>query len=308
VKTKIIVNPAAGRGRCAHLWPGIRDQLAAALGPLDIALTEAAGHEAGLAREAVAAGADHIVVGGGDGTLNGALNGALADAGTSRPELTFSPVPAGTANELARELGFHADVGAAVRAAASGQPRRLDLLECQCRDPRGEPVRRFGYLAISWGAAAEISHRTSTSRLLKRLGGELSYFMVTLIVTLTYQHRRGRLQVDDSRWDDLVHYTGLICNTPVLGGGMRLAPGADATDGIADLVLFGEISRWDILLQKPSWLFEGRHLEHDRIDLIRGREFQVDGIDDVWVDADGETIGQLPLQVRVLPQAFRVLC
>lgn len=308
MEAKIIVNPAAGRGRCARLWPEIREKLTTALGAVDISLTEEAGHEAELAREAVAAGLRHIVVVGGDGTLNGALNGVMTDRreDDNEPAPVFSPVPAGTANELARELGFHGDVDAAVRAAVSGQRRHLDLLECTCASPDSGEVRRFGYLSISWGAAAEISHRTNTSRYLKRLGGELSYFMVTLIVTLTYQHRTGQLRVDENRWNELVHYTGLICNTPVLGGGMRIAPGADATDGVADLVLFGDISRWDILLQKPSWLFEGRHLEHDAIDLIRGREFSIEGPQGVWVDADGETIGQLPLQVRVRPGAFAV--
>lgn len=308
VRTKVIVNPAAGRGGCARLWPGIEARLERQLNGFDVAMTARPGDEIGLARDALQQGYDHFVAVGGDGTVNGVLNGVMADGALANPATVLSVVPAGTANELARELGFHADIDGAIAAAGGGRLRTMDLLAADCAGLDGTPVRHYGYLAISWGGAAEISHRTSTSRYLKKLGGRFSYYMVTLIVTLTYPNQTCRLAVDDGAPDDVLHYSGLICNTAVLGGGMRLAPGADSADGIADLVLFRDIPRREMLLQKPSWLFEGHHIEHDKVDLIRGRHFAVTGPAEELIDADGETIGRLPLEVRVLPQALRVTC
>ena len=68
-----------------------------------------------------------------------------------------------------------------------------------------------------------------------------------------------------------------------------------------------DIARRDIILQKPSWLFEGHHIEHPKIDLLRGRDFAVTGSSEALVDADGETIGRLPLTVTTLKQALPVI-
>ena len=307
-KSKIIVNPAAGRGNCGRMWPEVATKLRRVIADADISFTQAAGDEIALARDALRRGYNHFVAVGGDGTFNGILNGVLKAGNGDQPPVTLSPVPAGTANELARELGYHDDVNGAVEAIAGQRVRILDLLEAKCTSLDGEPITHYGNLAISWGAAAEISYRTSTSRYLKKLGGRFSYYAVTLIVTLSYPNHRCRLDIDGRVDDGVVHYTGLICNTEVMGGGMKLAPNADPEDGIADLVLFRDIHRRDILLQKPSWLFEGHHVEHEKIDMMRGRTFRVDGAKDSLIDADGETIGRLPLAVRVLPRSMSVTC
>jgi diacylglycerol kinase (ATP) len=297
---QIIVNPAAGQGACGRNWPAAEAKLRKAFPQARIAFTETPGQERALSRAAMADGATHFIAVGGDGTVNGVLNGMLGEDGrVANPSAVLSPVPAGTANELARELGFHGDVDGAVRAAAGRRRLDLDLLHAECAGFDGGQVSHGAFLAVSWGAAAEISYRTSTSRYMKKLGGRFSYYAVTLIVTLTYPTREMALTIDDAPAQSLLQYTGMICNTEVTGGGMKLAPGADTRDGIADLLLFRDIPRKDILLQKPSWLFEGHHVEHEKIDLIQGRRFAVEGPADCLVDADGETIGRLPLKTEV---------
>jgi diacylglycerol kinase family enzyme len=54
-------------------------------------------------------------------------------------------------------------------------------------------------------------------------------------------------------------------------------------------------------------LFEGHHIEHPEIDYTPGREFSVTGSPEARVDADGETIGYLPLRVETLKQALWVI-
>ena len=300
MSTVVIFNPAAGRGRAAKRWPEIEAKLNSALASFSVRRTTEPGEERALAAAALDDGATHIIAIGGDGTVNGVAN-AILEHGNG---VALSTVPAGTANELARYLGVHDDIDAAVAAIAGGASRRIDVIETDCRGMQGGDVRHRAFLAISWGSAAEISYRTSTSRFLKKLGGQFSYYAVTLIVTLTYQNLTGDVRIDDEERNGLVHYTGMICNTEYMGGGMRLAPGADPTDGTANLLLFKNIPRKDILLQKPSWLFEGHHLEHPEVELVPGRDFAVNGPATALVDADGETIGRLPLTARVLPQAL----
>lgn len=306
MSTAVIVNPAAGRGRAGRLWPEIESKLRVGLGEINIHRTTFAGEERALAREALSAGARHVIAIGGDGTVNGVANALVDHREAGGEAAALSTVPAGTANELARYLGVHADIDGAVAAIASGRQREIDLLEAHCHGLNGGDVRHHAFLAISWGSAAEISYRTSSSRYLKKLGGQFSYYAVTLIVTLTYENLLGDLRIDDREIAALNHYTGMICNTEYLGGGMRLAPGADPTDGRADLLLFKNIPRKDILLQKPSWLFEGRHIEHPEVELLPGEDFAVRGPSRALIDADGETIGRLPLSTRIVPRALLV--
>ena len=304
---RVIVNPAAGQGACGKAWPEIEAGLRSALGDIDVTITARAGDETVLARQGIADGAEHFIAVGGDGTMNGVLNGIMGDGAPDSDRVRLSVIPAGTANEMARAIGFHGDPAGAIQSIASGRVQRFDLLQAECVGLDGVAHRHFGTLAISWGGAAEIVHRTNNSRFLKKLGGRFSYYANTLIVTLTYPMQNCDLTVDGRQIKDQVYYSGLVCNMEFLGGGMRLAPGADHTDGVANFLFFKDIPRREIIFQKPSWLFDGHHVDHEKVDYFPGQVFEVQGDTDALVDADGETIGRLPLKIWTLKQVLNVI-
>src|SRR5229473_1328647 len=185
----VIVNPAANKGGAASRWAQIRTELTARLGAFEPRFTRAPGHATELARGALAEGARRIVAVGGDGTVNETLNGLLDPAGRlAVPEAVLCPIPAGTANELCRALGHLEQPTRAYEAAAGSGTRAIDLLSVRCQGLDGRPVDRFGYLIVSLGGAATISHRTSQSRWLKKLGS-IAYLLMTPPVTLGYRSR-----------------------------------------------------------------------------------------------------------------------
>ena len=303
----VVVNPAAGRGRAGRHWPEIEPAIRRFLPNAAVAFTTGPGDATRLARGGLARGARHIVAVGGDGTVNEALNG-LVEADEVHPEAVLSPVPAGTANELCRALGLLERPDAAYRALGrEGRRRTIDMVKVECVGLDGRAVCRFGYLTAVFGAAAEISYRTSKSRYLKKLGGRFSYFAETLIVTLTYKHRPVRIAIDGGPRQSFTLYAGLCCNAENGGGGMKLAPGARLDDGVLDLVLFHDIARRDVLLQKPSWLFEGHHIEHPKVSVHQGKRFYAESDAETLLDLDGETIGRLPATITVLPKALPVM-
>lgn len=305
MRTRVIVNPMARKGGSGRDWPRLRQLLERRLGPVDAVMTGAPGDATVLARQAVREGFSTLVAVGGDGTVNEVVNGMVVDGAMARPGLAISPVPSGTANEMAAALGY-GDEGTAIDAIARGAVRHIDLFRARFAGLQGGTVERYGFASCSFGAAAEISHRTSASRFLKKLGGRFSYYYVTLLVTLTYPFIDVELSVDGRPATRRKLYTGLACNLERGGGGMKLAPGARFDDGRLDLVLFKDIGRAEIILQKPSWLFEGHHIEHPKIEMIAGTSFRIDGPAAALVDVDGETVGRLPLELTVLPQALAV--
>jgi diacylglycerol kinase (ATP) len=306
MRLAVIVNPAARKGGALARWPAIQAELSKRLGPLEPMFTEAPGHATELAREALAQGVRRFVAVGGDGTVNETLNGLLDPSGRLiEPDAVLCPVPAGTANELCRALGHLAVPGRAFDAAASPRTQAIDLMRVRCTGLDGQPVDRFGYLIVALGLAATISHRTSQSRWLKKLG-EIAYLLMTPPVTLTYRQRDVSIEVDGVQSGTRRLFTAMIGNTENGGGGMKLLPGARFDDGVLDLIEMGDVSRLGVLLGIMPKLYSGAHVHHPKVRTARGTSFRFASGVETLVDLDGEMVGRLPLEVTVLPQAFRV--
>ena len=301
-----IVNQAANKGGAARRWRAIEAELRARVGPVEPLFTQAPGHATELARQAIARGARRLLAVGGDGTVNEVLNGMLdRDGRLTAPDLALCPIPAGTANELCRALGHLAHPAAAFDAAAGTASRPVDLLRVRCAGLDGHEVQRFGYLIVALGAAATISHRTSRSTWLKKLG-QIAYLLMTPVVTLGYRHRDVAIAVDGGAPETRRIFTAMIGNTENGGGGMRLVPGARFDDGVIDLIEIGDIPRVSLLLTVMPKLYSGDHAKHPRVRMTRGKSFRFESAADTLVDVDGETVGRLPVEVSVLPRAFNV--
>jgi YegS/Rv2252/BmrU family lipid kinase len=306
MKLAVIFNPAAQKGGAAKRWAAIQSELTKRLGPFEPRFTKAAGHATELARAAIAQGARHIVAVGGDGTVNETLNGLLDPSGRLvEPDTVLCPIPAGTANELCRALGYLASPMLAFDAAAGMARRAIDLLRVRCVRLDGKPVERFGYLIVSLGGAATISHRTSQSRWLKKLGG-IAYLLMTPPVTLGYRNRDVAITVDGVAQGTRPIFTAMVANTENGGGGMKLMPGAKFDDGVLDLIEMGDITPLAMLTTVLPKVYSGAHVHHPKVRTSRGTSFRFESQVETLVDLDGETVGRLPLDVSVLPRAFSV--
>ncbi|MFO1079892.1 MAG: diacylglycerol kinase family protein [Reyranellaceae bacterium] len=305
-KVAVIVNPAAHKGGAARHWPSLEAELAKRLGPLRPNFTQAPGHATALAREALAEGARRLIVAGGDGTVNEAMNGMLDATGRLvHADSVLCPLPAGTANELCRALGHLAQPALAFDAAAGNGARGIDIMRLRCRGLDGRPVERYGYLIMALGGAATISHRTSRSRWLKKLG-EIAYLLMTPAVTLTYRPRVVAITVDGVPQGTRRMFTAMVGNTENGGGGMKLVPGALFDDGMLDLIEIGDAARFTLLFGVLPKLYSGAHAHHPKVRMSRGRSFRFESDAETLVDLDGETVGRLPLEIEIVPQAVRV--
>lgn len=307
MRVAVIVNPAARKGGALARWPAIQAELGKRLGPVEPLFTRAPGHATELARTALVQGVRRFVAVGGDGTVNETLNGLLDPSGRLvEPDAVLCPVPAGTANELSRALGHLAVAGSAFDAAASPRTQAIDLMRVRCTGLDGRPVDRFGYLIVALGLAATISHRTSQSRWLKKLG-EIAYLLMTPPATLTYRQRDVSIEIDGVPAGTRRLFTAMIGNTENGGGGMKLLPGARFDDGVLDLIDVGGVSRLEVLLGILPKLYSGAHVHHPKVRTARGSSFRFESPEvETLVDLDGEMVGRLPLEVTILPQAFRV--
>jgi diacylglycerol kinase (ATP) len=302
----VIVNRTAHKGGAGRRWPAMRSELEKRLGPFEPLFTDAPGHATALAHAALANGARRFVAVGGDGTANEILNGLMGSDGLlAAPDAALCPIPAGTANELCRALGYLGDTARAYDAAAGMGLRPVDLIRVRCSGLDGRAVDRFGYLIVSVGGAAEISYRASRSRWLKKLG-EIAYLLMTPVVTLGYRPRTIALSIDGAVATPRTIFTAMVANTENGGGGMKLAPGARFDDGILNLIEVENTSKAAILVGILPRTYSGAYVRHPGVRVRAGHQFRFESDVETLVDLDGETVGKLPLEVSVLPKAFNV--
>lgn len=306
MKTKVIVNPMAAKGRMAKRWPWYRDRMEAVLGPLDASFTLRPGDATRWTRAAALKGCERFAVLGGDGSVNEVLNGMLA-SGVDAASLTLFPMPAGTGNDSCRGLGVPLDPAEAIEALANRRTRAVDIMRIELQGLDGTARTRHGLILVSFGAPATISRDASASRWMKRLG-RIAYYLATPRVVLSYEARHTRVIIDGEPAAARALFGGMIAGLPSGGGGMKLVPPARIDDGLLDMVELGPVGRLEALLKVMPKLYDGGHIGHSSVSLRQGMRsirLESEGAETL-VDIDGETVGRLPASVTVLPNAIRV--
>jgi len=291
----VLINPSAGKGRTGRLLPGILSRLGAAgreVRPLTAASAAAAD---AACRAAVADGAGALVAVGGDGTVH---LGLQAVAGTGVP---FGVVPVGTGNDFAAALGVPTEPFAAAdaiaAALAAGRTRAVDLARVITSDGR----ERWYGAVLGAGFDAIVNERANRMRFPR---GRRRYDVATVAELVRLRPRTYTMTLDGE-----VHTLDAVLvavgNTASYGGGHRICPAADPTDGLLDIVVAGPMSRRTLMRIKPS-VFLGTHVEHPLVTAYRARTVELDG-EPITVYADGERAFPLPVTVSCLPGALALL-
>ncbi|MFJ8476158.1 diacylglycerol kinase [Kitasatospora sp. NPDC094011] len=289
----VLSNPAAGIG---HAEPAARRAVARLRG-LGIEVDPQAGRSAEdavrLAREAAAGGADAVVVVGGDGMINLALQ-ALAD--TAVP---LGVVPAGTGNDHAREYGL--PIGAPEAAAdviAAGRTRSIDL--GRITGPDGS-VRWYGSV-LATGFDSLVSDRANRLRWPR---GRMRYNLAILAEFANLRPLPFRITLADGTVIERELTLAAVGNSRSYGGGMLICPAALPDDGLLDLTLVDAMPRLRIARFFPT-LFKGTHVSHPEVTTLRTESLRIES-PGITAYADGEFITDLPIEITVRREALHLL-
>ena len=274
-----------------------------ALGAVEIEHTRGRRDAERLAREAVRAGIERIVVAGGDGTLAEVATGLLRARLGDYAELGLLPM--GTGCDFARTLGVPRDPDAALGVLRSGSARRVDAGHARYVGHDGEPRESWYLNVASFGVSAatvEITQRTT-----KRLGGSFAFAVGTVRALLGFRARRVTMRVDGEPFLDEEIVLVAMANGRHFGGGMRIAPDARLDDGWLDVVGVVQTPTWRLLARLQK-LYRGTHLDDPLVRARRGRRIEADAPEGaVALELDGEALGRLPVRVELLPGALAVV-
>lgn len=292
----VIGNRNAGGGRGAAALPLLLDALRRAGHGITL-IDEPSPSAARDALGAVTA-AEAIVACGGDGTVHFTLQAAL------RAGLPMGIVPAGSGDDAARAIGLphgrrRGDLHRAVQhtVANIGRTRPVDVIWAETADGNREAF--LGVLGA--GFDSRVNARAND---LTFPPGTAKYILAMLQELGSFQPIDYRLEFAD----EVVDIPGMLIavgNGSTYGGGMKVCPGADVHDGVAEVLIVGRISKPALLRVFPR-VFNGRHIEHPAVRVMTGREFTMHAPGQVAY-ADGERIGPAPVRITVEADAVPII-
>jgi diacylglycerol kinase (ATP) len=296
-----IVNPRAGLG--GRTFAAIASQLRSLGVPYVGAATTGPGDARVLAQLASRGEFRAIVVVGGDGTVNDVVNGLATADGEFSETIPLGVIPTGTAQDFARSLGIPLNRRAAVERLLDGQETAIDVGRIVFGDGRTHLfVNVFGA-----GFDAEVAERAQDVR-----GAMTSIpaHMVGLASAFAeYRNQEITITLEDAEISParLRCVMVIVANGPSYAGVLRLAPNAIVDDGLLDLVVIGDVDKFEMLMNLGR-VFTGTHLEHAKVEVHRTRALRIESTTDLArVQADGEVVGRLPARVDVLAHALRVI-
>jgi diacylglycerol kinase family enzyme len=297
----VVFNPASGMHSSAHREKAIRqafERAGAADGLLWLP-TSRDDPGAGMAAEAVRAGAGLVVASGGDGTVRGVAAGL---AGTGVP---LGVLAQGTGNLLARNLGIpvHLDrpgrLDKAVDVALHGVRRPIDVGMSQVA------VGGSACFLIMAGMGFDAAMLAGTNPVLKRRFGTLAYARSGM-AELRYHPARFTLTIDGKVHRPRKASCILVANVGRITGDLEVVKGAEPDDGLLDVAIIRARTplQW---AQVASRIMLHSRWGDVRVELLRGRSVQISSDELHLVEHDGDVGDAVDsLSVTALPGALTV--
>ena len=304
----VIINPASRSGRGLKIW---REQVEPALNrdgvPFRCHFSERAGDVCKIVKDILSSTTEHpvhIIVLGGDGTMNETLLG-ISDFS----QVVIGYIPTGSSNDFARDLNIPTDpVSALDLILHTGKPTYMDLGFVTYEDGHQRPFCvscGIGYDA----AVCEEALHSKMKNVLNKIGlGKLTYLSIALKQLFAAKAVSGKLILDDEQPINIGNILFTACMIHRYeGGGFMFAPDADATDGILNMCAVGDLSKALVLCALPT-AFKGKHYKFKGITPYRAKKLVIEASAPLWVHTDGEvTRKSTRIQVTCKQQAVRIM-
>ncbi len=254
--------------------------------------------------------ADMILLFGGDGTIHRHL-GHLVRLG-----LPVLIAPAGSGNDFATSLGLKR-VRESLHAwqkfcQGKGNVRQIDLGAIAMLDesPQAPPRIQYFSCVAGVGLDGEVARRANNlPRWLRGHGGYALSMAPTIFTFAPFPMKL--LTSDESKTSWSVRRDGptilaAFANTPLYGGGMKVAPKAKMDDGLLDICVVKDVDPFKLFCMFPT-VYAGRHLNIKEVDYFQSPAVRVETEHPMDVYADGEYVCRTPIEVSIQPSALKVI-
>jgi diacylglycerol kinase (ATP) len=258
-----------------------------------------------IARDALAAGVEVVLIGGGYGTV-----------GEVARELVHKPgrlgiLPIGTFNNIARSIGAPADLPVATNIIATGHESNIDV----------GLANDTHYLFEAAGAGLD----ATLFPVEEIKSGLWTHIVQAAWLAFQYQPQPFSITFDRPLCEVLPPSSqtrmsaGILAGTtirrkallvvaangPYYGGSFAVAAGACIRDGRLTLSLYRRFSKWELLRHFHS-ISQGRYCYSPRNQTSSAEEIELASPNVIAVHIDGRPLGKTPVKPRALAGALRV--
>ncbi len=288
----VILNPIAGHSSADELRKAIETKLNNGEQLCEVYVTTGKENVADVTRQAVKRGSTMVVAAGGDGTVTGVVSGLM------HTDVPLGIIPVGTGNGLARALGIPLDPFVAIDLLVGPHvDMKLDAMG----------VNNDVYvLNVSAGISARAMDETPSAE--KRRFGVLAYAWTILRTLFGYGPRQYQLNIDNHevrvRATEVLVSNGALLREP----SFPLGPRELYNDGKFDVYILTARTIIDYLRIIWNFIAHGGKGRSDLRHLSVEKLVKINAVSTPQpVQADGEVIGKTPVEVKVIPDAIRVI-
>lgn len=286
-KVLILANPNSGKKKSLLLADKVKDQLLIQGFEVDTLFTKAESNFLTETRDFWDEAITDLVAIGGDGTLN------LAANILHKKNVVLNIIPSGTGNDFVKNIDLGKTVQDQIETIVSGRVMEIDVGKCN---------GKLFLNGIGLGFDGQIVYDNLNRKSI--LKGHAKYYAQVLRILATFKPLRIRYTVNGQKsQDDILLMT--VASGTTFGGGFRLTPDANISDGSLDVCVIRQISPlrrfWEV-----TKLTKGTHGKLSAVNFDRGQTITVEGDKNIKAHIDGEYFGAPPYHIEILPKHLTV--
>lgn len=300
----VIVNPNAGIGKCKRDWIFISKLLEQYQINYYPVFTERPLQAIDLVIEHVGRGFQKIIAVGGDGTMNEVVNGIFNQDHIPTTDITVAMISVGTGNDWARTYHIPLDYEKAVKIIRNENIMIQDAGIITYQNSKQQQKRYFVNMA-GLGFDALVAQKTNLDKIRGR-GNPLLYLKNIFASLFSFKAASTSITIDDN--NKLKHniFSIGIGLGKYNGGGMMQVPNARPDNGIFDITLIKEMSRWSVVFSLRM-LYNGTIGKHKKVETMAGKNIRIESRPSILLEADGESLGHSPIELQIVPKSVKVV-
>ena len=297
----IIANPFSNSGKTARVIQLVLEKLKSNLINYRIKPTECSGDEIRIVEEATLAGYNKILAIGGDGTVQKVVAGITIQKNIPVEKMIFGLIPSGTGNDWAKSKQIPSNIIEAVDVLISGSINEQDVGVAKITNSSGVKTRYFvTYSGVGFD-----------SFMLKRIEdykwlGKLSYLVCAIMNFSKYKNVALKVVTSKTEIETKVFLLGVgICK--YTGGGMQLIKNPKGNDGLLNITIAQEFSKFDIIRNFFN-LFNGSIFKERKVLTLLDSSLKIHAKNgDLVCQGDGEIFGVGKIEYSVIKKGLRYL-
>lgn len=285
-----MVNPAAGFGKGAKIVGEVEKFLRTHHLPYESFFTKKGQNAKVIVKRRLDETFTDLVVIGGDGTLNDAINGIGGNK-----HVVVNIISTGTGNDFIKSVEVGNNFIQQLDTLLHGVEKTIDLGVCN---------DRLFHNGVGLGFDGQIVADMKQKGRPWLLWGYGAYLYRVLRILSSYQEKELSFTIDGKHFKKKVLLL-TIANGTTFGGGFKLTPDAKVDDGLLEVCLIEKLMPWNRFMNLGK-LGSGKHGKLSEVTFYKAIEVTIAPDKKQWMHIDGELMGHPPFEVKVEKQALKV--